>query len=152
MDFKTAKPSEDKNIMYGKQLHAYAVSVENAKDGAIALSPVTKLGLLYFVPDNMSQTEKSIFNLAGSISWVEIERNDEEFFNFIHEVVKILDGPLPKADKSCNWCSYLEKGDILQMDIPDCPKCGGEMSFKKGQYGEFLSCKKYPDCTGTRNI
>ncbi len=31
-----------------------------------------------------------------------------------------------------------------------CPLCGGEMEFKLGRGGIFMSCKKYPDCTGAR--
>lgn len=32
-----------------------------------------------------------------------------------------------------------------------CPDCGGEMISRKGQYGTFWGCKKYPDCRGTRD-
>jgi len=152
MDFKTSKPGNDKNIMYGKQLHAYAVSLENPGDGSLELSPVTKLGLLYFVPNKMSQNERSVFNLAGDIIWNEVERDDKSFFDFMNEVIWTLDGPIPDTGKDCPWCSYLNKSDILQEDLPECPTCGGEMQLKKGKYGEFLSCKKYPNCKGTRNI
>ena len=152
MDFKVSKPSNDKNMLYGRQLHAYAVSLETPGDGSLELSPITKLGLLYFVPNKMSQDEKSIFNLAGDIIWNEVERDDNAFFGFMHEVVRLLDGPIPAPDNSCDWCSYLNKSDILQDDLPECPTCGGEMQLKKGKYGEFLSCKKYPECKGTRNI
>jgi len=31
-----------------------------------------------------------------------------------------------------------------------CPKCSGPMEYKLGRGGIFLSCKKYPDCTGAR--
>ena len=31
-----------------------------------------------------------------------------------------------------------------------CPRCGGEMEYKLGRGGVFLSCKKYPECTGAR--
>ncbi len=33
-----------------------------------------------------------------------------------------------------------------------CEKCGGAMVFKRGRYGEFLACEKYPECKNTRPI
>jgi tRNA(Ile2) C34 agmatinyltransferase TiaS len=34
---------------------------------------------------------------------------------------------------------------------PICPDCGGEMVSRKGKYGIFWGCKKYPRCSGTRD-
>lgn len=31
-----------------------------------------------------------------------------------------------------------------------CPICNGAMEYKLGRGGVFLSCKRYPDCTGSR--
>lgn len=33
-----------------------------------------------------------------------------------------------------------------------CPKCGSGMIIKLGKTGRFLSCDKFPDCTGARTI
>lgn len=33
-----------------------------------------------------------------------------------------------------------------------CPVCKGDMIIKLGKNGRFLSCKKFPDCTGARTI
>jgi len=51
IDFKTSKPSKESAWMYSRQLHAYAYALEHPAPGKLALSPVTKLGLLYFYPD-----------------------------------------------------------------------------------------------------
>lgn len=32
-----------------------------------------------------------------------------------------------------------------------CPECGGEMISRKGKFGVFWGCKKYPECKGTRD-
>jgi ribosomal protein L37AE/L43A len=32
-----------------------------------------------------------------------------------------------------------------------CPECGGKMISRKGQYGTFWGCTKYPNCRGTRD-
>jgi len=33
-----------------------------------------------------------------------------------------------------------------------CPKCGGKLVLRKGKYGKFLGCSKYPKCKYTQNI
>lgn len=33
-----------------------------------------------------------------------------------------------------------------------CPKCGGPMIIKLGKNGKFMSCEKFPKCTGARTI
>src|SRR5262249_8133558 len=33
-----------------------------------------------------------------------------------------------------------------------CPTCGGAMIIKLSRGGKFLSCKRFPDCTGARMI
>lgn len=51
IDFKTSKPSKESAWTYSRQLHAYAYALEHPALGKLALSLVTKLGLLYFYPD-----------------------------------------------------------------------------------------------------
>jgi DNA topoisomerase-1 len=92
---------------------------------------------------------------------VEIERNDQEFLDFLSEVVNLLDGPMPdlQAD-TCDWCKYhSRKSNIIpqhintiKKTIPRCPQCDSDMVLKKGKFGEFWSCTKFPDCKGTRNV
>jgi DNA topoisomerase-1 len=33
-----------------------------------------------------------------------------------------------------------------------CPSCGSGMVLKRGRFGEFLGCSRYPDCSGTMPI
>jgi len=35
---------------------------------------------------------------------------------------------------------------------PRCPECGGAMLVKTGKSGDFLSCLRYPDCKGRKNL
>ena len=163
LDFKTGSPSEEKTKMYARQLHAYAISLENPADGFLKLSPVSRLGLLYFNPDKCQQlgTERQV--LEGPLQWVEVQRNDSDFMNFLEEVVSLLDGPLPDPKpESCDWCAYrLKKKPVEQVQksentdknnhTPGCPLCNGPMQLKKGKYGEFWSCQKFPECRGTQN-
>jgi len=33
-----------------------------------------------------------------------------------------------------------------------CPKCGSDMIVKRGRFGKFLACSKYPDCNHTQGM
>ena len=33
-----------------------------------------------------------------------------------------------------------------------CPKCGSPMTIKRGRFGKFLACSKYPDCKYTQGM
>ena len=33
-----------------------------------------------------------------------------------------------------------------------CPECGAPMVMKRGRFGRFLACTRYPDCKGTRPV
>ncbi len=70
------------------------------------------------------------------------ERNYEEtlqeFYIPFEKAIKEKEG-LPKATSL---------GDGPE-EFP-CPKCKGPMEYKLGRGGIFLSCKKYPECTGAR--
>ncbi|MBN1283479.1 MAG: type I DNA topoisomerase [Proteobacteria bacterium] len=49
-----------------------------------------------------------------------------------------------------------EGGNIVVSSAPTtdelCPACGSPMVVRRGRYGEFLACSKYPECKGTRSI
>jgi hypothetical protein len=164
LDFKTGNPSEEKVDMYGRQLHAYTYALENPAKGALKLSPISRMGLLYFTPDSCEYTGNDCQVLTGRMSWHEVKRDDKAFQRFLHEVVVLLDGPLPEADsEQCDWCSY--RSEIVgvsdlptkagaapqsQAIVPNCPKCGDLMKQRTGKFGEFWGCVNYPECKGTR--
>lgn len=60
-----------------------------------------------------------------------------------------------KAHEKTN--STLETKEIKTLErttedisIPICPKCGSKMVLRKGRYGKFYGCQRYPRCKGTR--
>jgi len=165
LDFKTGSPSNDKTNMYARQLHSYAYCLENPADGALTLAPVTRLGLLYFIPEEIIRGEKGLQTLEGPMQWIAIERNDEAFLGFLGDVIDVLDGPIPEPDpEDCPWCKYrsrlLAQSSVgvasgqasSRIATPECPRCGSEMRLRNGKFGEFWSCTRYPDCKGTRNV
>jgi hypothetical protein len=59
---------------------------------------------------------------------------------------------------NCGWCRYRKlTGEVFSEEAqnpisPTCPDCDGPMRLRKGKYGEFWSCTKFPDCRGTRKL
>ena len=167
LDFKTGNPNEEKAGMYSRQLHAYAFSLENPADGALRLSPISRLGLLYFTPDKCEQIKIPRQILEGEMRWIEVERNDSVFLDLLRGMVSLLDGPLPPPEpETCNWCAYRERIRTVPVSTepsagsevfasgsppPTCPTCNGPMRLRSGRFGDFWSCMNYPQCKGTRN-
>lgn len=67
------------------------------------------------------------------------------------EILKEFYGPF---SKDVNSKEKIEK--ITNLGKADkkfkCPVCKGPMIIKLGKTGKFLSCAKFPDCTGARTI
>lgn len=162
IDFKTGKPGSDKGTMYGRQLHAYVAALSDAEPDYLAISPISRLGLLYFTPDACQQlsTERQV--LEGDLTWLEVPLDTGAFNEFLGEVVRLLDGPLPGPAADCDWCSYhgrlrslqspTDAPDETNLEIPACPDCGSPMAQRNGRNGPFWGCTTYPNCRGTRNI
>ncbi len=55
---------------------------------------------------------------------------------------------IEKAEKGVN------KEDVVILGKADekCPECGGEMVIRVGRYGKFLSCAKFPECKGMKDL
>jgi hypothetical protein len=109
-DFKTGNPSRESANLYSPQLHAYAYALEHAAPGALTLSPVTKMGLLYFYPTNTSQQSIERIFYESEITWIEIEKNEPGFLEFIEEILELLESPeAPPPSPTCPWCNYSDK-------------------------------------------
>lgn len=39
----------------------------------------------------------------------------------------------------------------MSYEDMECPWCGGDLRLIEGEYGDFLGCTNYPDCTYTKN-
>ena len=79
------------------------------------MSPVTKLGLLYFYPDNINQQSIDRLNYGAEIVWVEVEKDEQGFLSFIDKVLDVLELPeAPGHSPSCQWCGYTAKLNSAQ--------------------------------------
>lgn len=72
-----------------------------------------------------------------------------EYVPFIDSQYKPLMEEINMADKE------VDKEDVVILGKEKeekCPECGGEMVVRVGRYGKFLSCAKFPDCKGMKDL
>lgn len=81
--------------------------------------------------------EEKLDDIAeGSKQWVKvIQEFYDGFTKDLDNAAKNMKKPVPTVAKD-------EK----------CPICGSEMLIKHSKYGEYLSCSKYPECKGKKNL
>ena len=110
IDFKTGNPNDEYLDLYSRQLRAYAYALEHPAPGALSLSPITKMGLLYFYPLKISQPSIGWLSYDAEIHWIEISKNEQELLEFVGEVLGVLESPEPPNPSSdCQWCSYISR-------------------------------------------
>jgi hypothetical protein len=103
VDFKTAEPNADHVATYSRQLHAYALALEQPWSGPAAR--VSALGLLCFLPNSFTSADTAA--LSGEVKWFEVERDDPTFLRFLIEVASVVDEPEPPpASPACIWCRW----------------------------------------------
>lgn len=107
VDFKTSERKAEHVPLYGRQLHAYALALENPAAGKLSLRPITRLGLLVFDPSSYSLAADGTSSLSGGLTWIEIPRDKTGFLGFLGEVLDVLEQPDPPGGTpSCQWCAY----------------------------------------------
>ena len=107
IDFKTSSAQGAQIRLYSRQLHAYAYALENPAPGQFALAPITKLGLLVFEPNSFAHLPEGTANLLGTLTWIELPRDDAAFLKFLRQVASVLALPEPPPPSPvCPWCGY----------------------------------------------
>ncbi|MBI3088840.1 MAG: topoisomerase DNA-binding C4 zinc finger domain-containing protein, partial [Candidatus Colwellbacteria bacterium] len=96
-------------------------------------------------------------NFAGYISdsfTAEMEDELDEIADGKREYVATLQSFYTPFSKEVKAKEKLEKATTLgEADANlKCPICGGGMVIKLGRAGKFLSCKKFPECTGALTL
>jgi DNA topoisomerase-1 len=98
--------------------------------------------------------EDHFANYISDSFTAEMEDELDDIANGKREYLKTLKdfyGPFLKDLKSKD---KMEKATNLGEAPAEfkCPKCGGPMIIKLSKNGRFMSCAKFPDCTGARTI
>jgi DNA topoisomerase-1 len=100
-----------------------------------------------FLENNFAQYISDSFTAEMEDSLDDISNGKKEYV----KTLKDFYGPFLKEVKSKD---KIEKITNLG-EAPNgekCPICGSGMIVKLGRTGKFLSCEKYPECTGARTI
>lgn len=109
IDFKTSSVKDENVEKYSRQLHAYALALENAAEGKPSLKPISRLGLFVVEPSKFSKNENNEYLFKNIVKWQEIPRDDIKFFKFLKEVVALLSSEvLPEPGKNCSHCKFLK--------------------------------------------
>jgi len=107
VDYKTSDARDEQIAFYSRQLTAYAYALENPAPGALALSPVSRMGLFVVSPDRYEPTPAGEMSFVNRTTWLEIPRDDPAFLAFLGEVMAVLDRPTPPpSSEGCGVCSY----------------------------------------------
>jgi hypothetical protein len=85
-----------------------------------------------------------------------IESHQKRLDEIAHEILDDFDVNREKQEIICIASQgKSEIASIASLYVPDkykCPKCNGILVQRKGKYGKFIACNKYPICTYTRGI
>ena len=109
LDCKTSTTKDEHIPLYGRQLHAYAYCLERPAPKKPSLRPIKWLGLLVFEPNDFATLSDDRWDasLSGTLSSIQIPRDDQAFLDLISDVVQLLDRPEPPlAAPTCQYCRY----------------------------------------------
>ena len=110
VDFKTTKPTPHHVPFYSRQLHAYAYALEYPAPGKLSLSPITILGLLCVEPTAIDRDQDGRMAYFGSVTWLEIPKDEVKFLDFIGDVLSVLERPEPPPPgPKCGYCKYRDQ-------------------------------------------
>lgn len=62
---------------------------------------------------------------------------------------------IDRKEERITEITHQKVDDVISSKISEsilCPECNSEMKLRKGQWGEFYGCTRFPDCKGTRQL
>ena len=120
IDFKTTKISDQKADFYKFQLESCATIFEHPGEinsiRTPLLSPITKLAILQFDPNEIKNKDEIVCNIAFLTGYVELkERITNDLFERITLALDILEmqNP-PELNENCGDCNFFKKQSILK--------------------------------------
>jgi DNA topoisomerase-1 len=101
-----------------------------------------------FLRDNFKRLVDYEYTAKVEDELDDIALGKKKYVPVIDEEYKDMMKNIKKADKDVN------KEDVVILGKSDekCPECKGEMVVRIGRYGKFLSCSKFPECKGMKDL
>ena len=107
VDFKTTKISENKIDAYATQLQSYALMMEKPKEGSLKLTPIKRLGIFCFEPEDISKAGDKDCNIKMKTQWFEIPRDDKDLIGYITKIQDVLySQDIPESSLNCGICNF----------------------------------------------
>lgn len=101
-----------------------------------------------FLRDNFKRLVDYEYTAKVENELDEIALGKKKYVPVIDDEYKPLMESIGVADKN------VKKDDvvILGKSKEKCPECKGDMVVRVGRYGKFLSCAKFPECKGMKDL
>jgi DNA topoisomerase-1 len=82
------------------------------------------------------------------------KHTEEKVLEKAKKVLTKLLGAFKKKEKAIGKELLVSIREVREIEskIGACPKCKGTLVMKRGKYGMFIACDKYPDCDATFKI
>jgi len=118
------------------------------RDGKYLLPTDIGRVVTHFLKDNFSDLVNYKYTADVEDELDKIAQGKIEYIPFMDSVYKPLMKDIKKTLKDVN------KEDVVILGKSDekCSVCGGEMVIRLGRYGKFLSCIKFPECKGMKDL
>jgi DNA topoisomerase-1 len=136
------RPSTYAEIISKVQQRAYVEKVQSGGFqptmlGKFVVDGLVRSNLDFMDPNFTAQMEEELDEVGAG----QLKRGDllKRFYKRFRE-------QLDKSKKLASWKPESEKTDI------PCDECGAMMIKKWGKNGWFLSCERYPECKGTKDL
>ena len=78
-------------------------------------------------------------------------KTPEQVIDEVKQILTVILEEFKKNEKKVGEAlshAYLETRDEMSYVGP-CPKCKGDLQIRKGKFGNFIACNKYPECQTT---
>jgi DNA topoisomerase-1 len=104
--------------------------------------------VVHFLKGNFTQLVDYQYTANVEDGLDEIAKGKKKYIPFLDGQYKPLMENIQKAEKN------VKKEDVVVLGDSDekCPVCGAKMVIKLGRYGKFLSCSRFPECKGMKDI
>ncbi len=107
VDFKTTKINESKVDAYATQLQTYALMMEKPKEGSLKLTPIKRLGIFCFEPNDITELGKNNCNMVMNTQWFDIPRDDKDLIGYITKIQDVLFSKAkPESSPTCGVCKF----------------------------------------------
>jgi len=107
VDFKTTNINENKIDSYAKQLQSYALMMEKPNEDSLKLTPIKRLGIFCFEPNEITESDGNNCNFNMNTKWYEIPRDDKDLIGYITEIQDVLySSDMPKSSSTCEICNF----------------------------------------------